>query len=83
MKLTKDRDVMLEGATNALYQLTDCLMNLQAGKERDGMTVNRVNLGICLCGAKIKRLLREEKEVATKEQRVTKRNKLNKLNSQG
>lgn len=66
MKLTKDRAVMLEAATNALYQLTDCLMELELGRNREGMNINRANLGICLCSAKIKRLLREEKEVATK-----------------
>jgi hypothetical protein len=77
---TKDRDVMLRAATDALYQLTDCLMNLTEGKKRDGMTINKANLGICLCSAKIKRLLLEEKEVATKEQtNLT----ANKLNSQG
>jgi hypothetical protein len=58
--MTKNKQVMLNGAANALYQLTDCMLALQAGKKREPMDINRTSMGILLCAAKIKRLIKEE-----------------------
>ncbi len=58
--MTKNKQIMLNGAANALYQLTDCLFALQAGKTRTPMDINRTSMGIMLCAAKIKRLIKEE-----------------------